>query len=88
MPRNTRHVDGPSSFDKASGSLGILQVSISSAKLFEHSLLLGWPVVMKSSRKWSRLVTPCSIAIHWSPSAMALKILGADLSPNGSTVSI
>ena len=57
-------------------------------KLFEHSLLLGWPVVMKSSSKWSRLVTPHSIAIHWSPSAMALKTLGADLSPNGSTVSI
>ena len=34
MPRNTRHVDGPSSFDKASGSLRILQVSISSTNRY------------------------------------------------------
>ncbi len=64
ISRKVRQVVGPSSFGRDRGRLRILHVSISSCQLHWHSLLNGLPVIMKSSRKWSRLVTLCSKPIH------------------------
>jgi len=87
IPRNSIVVLGPACFSGAKGMPRSLQVALKSPKLWWHCSDPGGPRMAKLSRKWHTNSTP-SAAMHHSRSlAKALKILGADLRPNGSLTS-
>ena len=79
MPRNVRHVVGPSHFLVANGRQ---HISINICRLRSHSVELGGPVVMRLSKRCSKAwFTICrkGLATHALTLAATTPIAGIDL---------
>ena len=79
---------GPSNVSEATGRPSRSKTQSKVVRALEHSDEAGPPTSKKSFKQWMTNWTPSYLIIHSTALAMAVKILGADLSPKGRAVSI
>ena len=83
IPKKTKVVEGPSTFAGATGRPSSEQSGTATLSAVAQSGEVGGAQNRMSSRQWIKWRMPQQARAHASPSATAVKMTGADLSPNG-----